>query len=154
MNFVKIPYMPDPSNTISCILHLKNMVLQHALACRGQKLWKNKALFDLESWMDVIWPIHDVILDRGHVSWFSARWVSAPLPRLFSTLWADSADTHPVLGCWVPLRSILAPQLLWVGHRTSKAIFWHREEIFWSEFGRFPKRPAPSKQKASLHYLM
>jgi len=138
-------HMPDSSNMISCSLHFKKHDITTCSRMQGPKIWKNKASFDLESWMDVIWPIHDLILDLGHVRWFSTRRVSAPLPCLSSTL---------------PEQIVLTGFLLWAaGYRAEhpgtrvpvgwaedfKSRFWHGEEIFWREFGRFPKRPAPSK---------
>lgn len=59
MNFIKIPYMPDPSNTISCVLHFKKHDITTCCHTQGPKIWKKKALSDLKSWMGVFWPFHD-----------------------------------------------------------------------------------------------
>lgn len=38
VNFVKIPYMPDPSNMISCILHFKKHDITTCSRIQGPKI--------------------------------------------------------------------------------------------------------------------
>lgn len=117
-------------------------MLSHA----GPKIWKNKALFDLLSWMDVIWPIPDLLLELGRVSWFSTPGVCTTPCSSPPCFWADSADTLPAPGC-SQHPGTRAP-VAWAQHFKSSS--WHSKEIFWSEFGGFPKRPAPSRPKAYI----